>query len=824
MSELSIVKRSARLLLIGCAAVPLAWTVPAFAQEEEATAAVPETEDATGDIIVTARKRSESLTTAPLSISAVAGESLAQQGVTNLEQLSSSIPNVQIGRSPQTASINIRGIGSGGNRGFEQSVGMYIDGIYMARSRQYLQPMIDLERVEILRGPQGTLFGKNTVAGAINIITAAADLGNAFKYDVSADFEPEFDTKRFTAIVSAPLTDTLGLRLAGRLESTDGYVENVQRNTDEPAEKVKFIRGSLNFEPSSAFSAVGRFSYTDRETKGSARVIRVFTPSLGTGLGLTSRIGAIAAPLANPAFGASTGPIDRYTSFTGNLNEAQNDFDNQEILNASLNAKVDLGWGQITSVTGYTDLKYDIVQDVDFLPVNLVQNGEGEDFSQISQELRLSFDRIGPISGILGVYYEEQDLLATATTKVDGTLGGLASQIVGRPTIFAAVIPGVGLTTLPAIGRSSAFNQDASTFAAFGELTVNFSDAFRADLGLRYSHDKKDARKSAGLFGSDANTLAVLPSGVATGALTAPQTGLLRSIMGSSFATFPHDQQLSRTENHVTPSINVQYDVAPNAIAYVSWSKGFKSGGFNFSPDTATSTGAVGPGTEFEDETVKAFEAGLKGRFLDNRARASIALFQADYKNLQVTSFRGTQFVVGNAGAVRSKGVEFETEVAATDWLKIGGAVSYLDSSYKSFAAAPCTIQQLATRGPTCVQDLSGRTTPFASKWSGNIHADVTAPVGGNLEARARVDVNWRSSMYLDGDLDPNVRQGGYAKVNARIALGGEDGRWEVGVFGRNLTNKATYTFSLDAPLSAGAFVAGIEEPRVIGLQLRIKN
>lgn len=824
MSRYPTLKRAAYALLAGCA-LPIAGVMPAMAQEAPVEAKVATDEVGTDDIVVTARKRSESLSTAPLSISAVGGERLANQGVTNLEQLSASIPNVQIGRSPQTASINIRGIGSGSNRGFEQSVGMYIDGVYMARSRQYLQPMIDLERVEILRGPQGTLFGKNTVAGAINIITATAAAGEAFGFDVSGDYEPEFDTVRATASFSAPLTDTLGVRVAGRWETTDGYVNNVQRGTTEPAEKVKFIRGSINFEPSDTFSIIARASYTDRNIEGTNRVIRVFNPSLGTGLSLNSRIGAVAALLANPAFGASNGEtIDRYTSYTGNLNDSPNDYDNQEIVNASLNAKLDLGWAELTSVTGYTELNYDIVQDIDFLPVNLVQNGENEDFSQISQELRLAFKDVGPVSGILGIYYEAQDLLATATTKIDGTLGGFAPRIVPVPTLFAAVIPGVGLTTLNAIGRASSFDQDSTTFAVFGEATINFSDKLRADLGLRWSRDKKDARRQAGLFGSDPNTLAVLPTGVATGALTAPQTGLLRSIMGSSFATFPHDQLLSRTEKHLTPSVNVQWDITQGAVAYASWSKGFKSGGFNFSPDSATPTGGIGPGTEFEDETVSAFELGVKGRFIDNRLRASLALFRADYEDLQVTSFRGTQFIVGNAAEVRSQGVEFETEFVASDNFKLGGALSYLDSGYKNFATAPCTIQQLATSGPTCVQDLSGRTTPFASKWSGSVHADLTVPVSDSLEGRFRIDTNWRSSMFLDGDLDPNVKQGGYAKINARVALGAEDGRWEVALFGRNLTNKATYTFSLDAPLSAGAFVAGIEEPRAIGIQLRFKN
>ena len=818
----SIRNKTRLALTMGVAASALAYGAPALARQ---TAEAPVANVALEEIVVTARKRAETLETAPLSVAAVSGEKISQQGVTTLEQLSSSMPNVQIGRSAQTASINIRGIGSGGNRGFEQSVGMYIDGVYMARSRQFLQPMIDLERVEVLRGPQGTLFGKNTVAGAVNIITATPTPGAPFAYDFTADTEPKFDTYRATGILSGSIGENLGLRLAGRWETTDGYVHNEQRHTDEAASTTKFLRGSLAWEPTDAVKVVARLGYTKSEVDGTNRVIRVFNPALGVGLPINSRIAVIAAPFANPKFGASDGgAIGKWTSFTGNLNESPNDTDDQKILNGSVNATWDLGWGQLTSVTGYTSLKYDLVHDVDFLPVNLVQNHETEDFDQASQELRLAFEKRGHLSGIVGAYYETQDLLAGATTKVDGTMGGLAQSLIGRSTLFAGVIPGAGLTLLPAIGRSSTFDQDATTLAVFGEATWAFTDSFRADFGLRWSQDEKDVALVAGLFGSDPNVLAVLPSGVATGALTPAETTLLRSVMGSSFATYPHDQDLSRKEKHVTPTVNLQWDLAEGAMGYLSWSRGFKSGGFNFSPDSSTPAGAPGPGTEFEDETVEAWELGLKSKFFDNRARASVALFRSDYENLQVTSFRGTSFVVGNAAAVRSQGLEAEGEVAASSWMTVGGALSYLDSSYSSFANAACTIQQQAATPVGCKQDLTGKTTPFAPKWSSTVHVDLKHQVGDALIARARVDANYRSELYLDGTLDPNVLQGGYTKFNARLSIGADSGRWEVAVFGRNLTNEATYTASVNAPLGAGAFMASIEEPRTVGLQLRIKN
>lgn len=812
-------------LLAGAALAGLLPVQGALAQDAPAETTTETAPEGLSVIVVTARKREETIDTAPVSITAVSGETLVQNGVSTLEQLSAGLPNVEIGRGPQTATINIRGVGSGVNRAFEQSVGLYVDGVYQARARQFLQPLVDIERIEVLRGPQGTLFGKNTVAGALNITTATADPGDPFMFEVTGDWEPAFDTWRGTAIVSAPIADTLALRVAGRLETTDGYLRNLQRGTDEPATDVAFLRGSLTWEAADNLRAVASASYTERDVEGSNFVIRAFDPALGTGLPLTSRIAALAAPLANPAFGPSTGgTVGRYESFTGNLAFAPNDFDDQQFINASLNVDWELGNVTITSVTGYTDMRYDLRQDIDFLPTNLLQNRETEDFRQYSQEIRVAVNDLGPFDVIVGGYFEDQRLEIGHSTLVDGTLGGLASRLAGVPTVFAANLPGVGVVTLPQIGRVTFFDQDTQTFALFGEVTWRITDRLRVDAGLRWSDDTKNVHKQVALFGSDPDQLAVLPTGASTGVLGAPQTALLRAVMGASFATFPSNQFLNRQENHVTPSVNVQYDLTDDAIAYFSYSEGFKSGGFNFSADTSLPNGDPGPGTEFEDERVNAFEIGVKGRFLDNRLRASLAAFREDFNDLQVTSFQGTQFVVGNAAQVRSQGIEFETEVFVADWLTLGGALSYLDSTYRNFPGASCTLAQSVTGGgPRCTQDLSGRRTPFAPQWSGNAFADVTAPLTDNLTAKGRVDVNFRSASFLDVDLDPLVRQSAYGKINARIAIGDKDGRWEAAVFGRNLTNRATYTFSVDAPLGAGAFMASIEERRIVGVQLRYR-
>jgi len=273
------------------------------------------------EIVVTARKRSETLQDAPLAVSAVSGEKMDDQGVTTLEQITATVPGLQIGRGAQTSNIAIRGVGSGINKGFEQSVGMYIDGIYQPRSRQFTQALVDVERVEVLRGPQGLLFGKNTVAGAIKMESRNALVGDEFAATLSAGFEPEFGTQRYTGIVSGSLSDTVAARLVLRSATTDGYVSNELRNKDELERDDTLARLSVTWEPSDNFSLVGKLSHVEMEGKGSELTITTADYSLipayaGSGR-VSSVLGSIALSAGLVPFEVSDGGAS-YDSYNGN--------------------------------------------------------------------------------------------------------------------------------------------------------------------------------------------------------------------------------------------------------------------------------------------------------------------------------------------------------------------------------------------------------------------------------------------------------------------------------------------------------------------------
>ena len=804
------------------------------------------------EVIVTARKLTENLMDSPVAVSVVSGGEMDREGITNLEQLSAKIPSLQLGRSALASSIYIRGIGSGINLGFEQSVGMYMDGLYQIRSRQFTQSMVDLERVEVLRGPQSLLFGKNTVAGAIKVETASPNLGEDFSGYLAADVEPEYSTTRGTAVLSGDLTDSLAARLALRYQETDGYVDNKLINKDVQQRDDTLARLSLLWQPTDSLRLLGKVAHTKMDNSlGIEQVNPVVDKSLLEGalagenqLPLTNVVGAIAA-FAVPGFSAANGSKE-YDSWTGNLDWAPYDEEEVEATQATLRVDWDLDQYTLTSLTGYNRFQFEQQHDVDFNPGNVVGGANDEDVELWSQELRIASSFDGRFNFTAGFYYEEQELDVNANPTIDGTLGGVTGQL--PASSLSPLLPDVPLSALgvnsiwngivffgqdpaaaPLIGaeqnviyRKTTNHNDNDTSAVFVELTFDLTETLTLDIGARYSEDTKKTKKQAALgVGPPGSQLVVVDAnGVPTGALD-PQNTALVSYSWALLETFPHNQNLDRDEDHLDPSVRLRWDATDDIMTYLSYTEGYKSGGFNASGDTANPDGTPGSGTEFEDEEATAWELGVKASFWDNRGRLSTTLFYTEIDNLQVTSFRGTTFIVDNAAELTSQGVEMEAQFAVTDSWELGGAMAYLDSEYDDFKNAPCTIYQVAAVGLDCSQDLSGKRGPNAPEWSGTIYSRYVYSLGNNMRIRFDVDASYKDDYFLDGDLDSNTLQDSYYKVNARIGLAGADDGWEVALYGRNLTDETTYTYATDAPLSAGIYGGWVEEPRIIGLQGR---
>ncbi len=799
------------------------------------------------EVLVTARKKEESLMDAPVAVTVVSGASMEREGITNLEQLATRVPGLQLGRAAQTSSIYIRGIGSGINKGFEQSAGMYVDGIYQVRSRQFTQSLVDLARVEVLRGPQSLLFGKNTIAGAIKVESASPVLGEQFNGSVTLDVEPEYGTVRGTGVVSGDITDNLAGRFAVRYQETDGYVENVLINEDVAAKDDTMYRGTLVWAPVDTLSITGKFSHTESNGDGIEQVNNVIDPSLLQGfgsnnLGLTAVMGSIAA-FQVPGYDPKTGTKD-YESWTGNSDFGK-DTEDSESNQASLLVNWELGNYTLTSLTGYTDFDLQQYHDVDFQPGNVVHSDEFEELETFSQEFRIASNYDGRFNFSAGVYYEEQELVIQNTPYLDGTLGGVFGQL--PASSLSPALPDIPLSALginsiwngrvfaaqnpaaaPLIGaeqdviwRTSRNDVDTETLAAFVEFTFDLTDNLFLDLGGRYSEDTKENHKRGSMgVGSPGQEVLVFNSdGTPTGALDAQNSALV-AVAWSLIDTYPQDNKLKREEDHFDPSVRLRWDMSDNTMTYASYTTGYKSGGFNSSADTANPDGSPGEGTEFNDETAEAWELGVKSTVWGGRARVSATLFRTELDDQQVTSFRGTTFLVENAATLISQGLELETQVAVSDSWELGGSLAYLDSEYEDYSAAPCTIQQTAAI-EDCVQDLSGERAPNAPEWSGTVYASFEHSLGDNMLFRFNANAAYKDDYFLDGDLDPNTLQESYVKINARIGLSSADDTWEVALYGRNLTDESTYTFVTDAPLSAGIYGAWAEEPRIVGLQAR---
>jgi iron complex outermembrane recepter protein len=811
------------------------------------------------EVVVTARKRSESLSDTPVAVVALSGSSMDDAGITNLEQVSGKVPGLQLGRAAQSTSVFIRGIGSGVNLAFEQSAGMYIDGVYQSRSRAFSQSMVDLQQVEVLKGPQGILFGKNTIAGAIKVETTNPVVGEEFGGSFAVDVEPELGLERGTLVLFGSPTDTLATRLAVRQQTSDGYIDNLQRDADEQEKDDSLVRLSVAWEPTDNLQVLTKYSRVTMDSEGKEVVNPVFDTSLlndflaGTSqLGPESVLGSIAA-LSFPGFQASSGG-GSYDSYIGNT--AYRPTDEEELNSEQFSLKVewDVDDYTFTSLSAYTDFEFTQDHDIDFGPGNLIHADQEEENTLFSQEFRLASNYDGPFNFVAGLYYEEQDLTLASETFIDGTLGGVFSQL--PASTFDPTAP-AGLT-LGDLGINSVFNgtlqamldpaaaplaglevdsivrnpfneQESKTFAAFLETSYDFSEELTLELGLRYSEDSKEMKKTNSLgIGVPGNVDALIGidgTPTASGA-TNPNTALVYASW-ASLSTFAHNETLERTEYHLDPSAKLIWHATEDTMVYLSYTEGYKSGGFNNSPDTAQAApsgsapfaGELLDSVSYESEEAKAWELGVKSELLDGRARVSATLFQTQIENLQVGSFQGTTFIVGNAAETTSRGIELDGELALTPEIRVGAAIAYLDSEYDSYEDAPCTISQIAATVGNCSQDLTGKTGVNAPEWSGSTYIDFNRDVGSGMEFKAHMDVNYKSEFYLDGDLDPNTLQDGIIKINARVALASIDETWEVALYARNLTDEVTHSFMSDSPLSAGLYLATTEEPRVLGLQ-----
>ena len=819
------------------------------------------------EVIVTAQKRAENLQDVPISVTAVDGEKIQDNTIMNFSALADFVPSLHIAEASVNTNIYMRGIGSGNNRGFEQSVGMYLDGVYLGRGRQYRSALLDVERVEVLRGPQGTLFGKNTVAGAINISSASPIVGDGPSGEINASVE-ENGGAIYEGFVQGG-GDTLAVRAAFRYRETDGYVYNAYLDEDEGAIEETGGRLTVVWEPTDSFSANFKYTNMQRDRVGSNSASWLYLqepersdPTPGVGVPQRTAFASIAYALMDihfPDFPDIAGAD--FTTYKDNgygLSKDDGigiglrpDSSEDELENYSLNMSWEIGGGTLSSVTGIAKYEYFDDVDVDWLPLQFIDRSDQHDFDQFSQEIRWAADIGDRFNYTVGAYYDDNELDMKGQVQVDTNFDGLTPATFGAPNLlFLLGLPG-GYNANQ-ISRNHDFSQTTESWAVFAQGTFALTDSLRVTAGLRYTEEEKEAvsdqklgDSNCGMFGVPDTSLPGCENGYGFGLAVA---------QNNVFNTYNKYWTGARKTDDLSPSVNVQWDVSDDSMLYASFSQGFKSGGFSATDDGEPGDYAVSqvapPGAistvpnqdfEFDDESVDAFEVGGKHEFLDGAMRLNWAAFYSEYDNLQTTVFNGTSFSVKNAASSTVQGLEVDWLFQLSDAIRVGANFAYLDATYDDFRDGPCNALQLdASRpgptlpvtcgtpaaladpnpGPYSVNDLSGYRTLFASEWSGNAFIDLRMPIGG-MELFGGLDLNYRSEFDSAGDSDPLDIIPSYTKVNARIGLSGD--YWEVMAYGRNIFDEVAYQQSFDTPILAGSHTRFMDEGAVFGVRGTLK-
>ncbi|SKB95357.1 TonB-dependent receptor [Sphingopyxis flava] len=721
------------------------------AEAQEAAPLAGEARD--GDIIVMAQKRAESVRDVPLAISAFSGETLEDANVTQLFDVQRLAPSLRIdlGARADKPRIVIRGIGSSGGTAIEPSVATFMDGVYIPREGATLATYLDIDAVEILRGPQGTLFGRNASVGAISLRSAAPRFENSGKLTAEYGTGNRFKLGGYLNVADG---DKFAVRVAAQGENFEGLYRNALTGGRVGGVNSFAGRVSLRARFSEQVEDTLRVGYSQRRGND------YFTPYLLMPDTFPSAAGR-ATYLARFA-GIGSNNVD-LTPFDRTINQYVDDLLDEKQL-------------QISNELAFTtdgDFQIKLISGVNRWEVN--QRGhhvfgaetptgiQYQHSRSTSHQEELQFitpdDFLMPgLSAVAGLYYFEEDLVIDEDFQIARD---------GCNLLFAGN-PALGTCLAGSNSRATDVNYDQTTdsIAAYAQLTYKLAPTLDLTLGTRWSQDKKDA-----LF--DARPVQAIGA-IFTGTETTP---------------------LALKQSRVTWRANLAWKPTDDAMLFASYTTGFKSGGFN----SAASNVVLGQTREVRPETVKSYEIGAKTSWLDNALQLDVVLYQMDIKDFQDRAFTGVTFAVRNAGGVRNRGVETDISIRPADWFRLSGGVAYLDSEFTSYPGAS------ALPGLPGTQDLKGTRPTFTPKWSGTLGAEFNGDLGSGMRWLLRGDMNFTSKANIGGvnDNNPDTVQDGYALFSARATLSGPDDRWSISLFGANLTDKGYCTSYAYQPFGA---------------------
>lgn len=754
---------------------------PVLAQQASQPSASQDEPTVIDEIIVTATKREERLIDVPVAVTAVGAEQLQNSGVSDIRELTGLAPSVQF-QTPgggADSSIRIRGVGTTStNPGLESSVGVVIDGVTRARTGVALSELGDLERIEVLRGPQGTLFGRNTSSGLINVITRAPSF-SGFNGRLEGTYG-DFSNMRVAGAVNIPIADNAAFRVEASSETRDGFYQD--QNSQETLDNLdrQFVRAKLRYEPSENLTWNFSADYTNRDENCCVAVLAIAGPTYGL-------VNTLAAAHGDAGY-TSTNPFDRQaTKTTGRQNQ-------EDIIDWGLSAQADweLGWGTLTSITAYRSWEAARSQDFDHSGADLgffAPDGLKQGFDVFTQEVRLQGTH-GIVDWLVGAYYSDEDVLNDSAYRMGADYpliyGGAATF---QPTTLAAFTPGDGAR---GIGEQS--GRDISFFT---HNIINVTDALSITAGLRYTNNKKSIDFRGENFNPACDSAVATSDAAGITRFCAPFWDTRMNPAGDSD---------SRSEDAVTGTFNIAYEFASNINAYASYSRGYKSGGYNF--DRAGFTTPATPNAAdlaFKEETVDAYEVGLKTEFFDRRLTANMAIFHQKFEGFQLIEYTGINFVVRSLSEAITEGAELEVTWRPMDGLTITNGLSYTDAYYPTNAGN---------------STYSGKEMEQSPDWVNVTSVTYEFPITDGLTGVAYIDNRYSSEFYTGG-FDPNRVQPSFSVANARFSLRGPDESWSVDLWARNVFDKDYYRRVLPATFQTGSYSAFLGDPRTYGITLR---
>ena len=786
-----------RYVLAGVA-LAIGVTPAALAQDDQVTL---------DEITVTAAYREQSLQDVPVSISAVTGDRLVETGFQKAEDIQFLVPNFNINETGIATNIFIRGIGSGINQGFEQSVGTYIDGVYFGRAQQIRAPFLDLERIEVLRGPQSILFGKNSVAGALNISTAGPTEQFEGRFFASNEFE--HNETVLEGVLSGPFSDNVRGRVAARTRQLDGYVSNATLGTDEPEREDWTVRGTLEVDLTDDLTAtlkaeIGEFDVLGRNIE----VVNEQPAAVGPFTGLR---------YSEILFGGFAQDPSVLNTTQDGIRSGNGDFSYNESQTFSLTLDWGIGENDFESITAISDFEYDEFCDCDFTGANIFGAALQEEYSQFSQEFRLRSPVRDTFDWIAGFYFQTSDHDYQDQIVVE------ANSIL-VPAINAQA-PGAG-TLVAATQAARVANVENDVISAFAQVNWHLSDTFTLQVGGRVTKDERDGNRTLRIESLDGTPLTLADPNVGSAVVYAnlfrisstqladiaglgdPGAQALLALLGE------HPVSGSRDETKFSPEIKGVWTLSDEAMIYLSWANGFKSGSFDFRANNRSFYADMATSFEFDDEEASNFELGGKFTLAGGSAEINAAAFFTDFEDLQISIFDGTLgFNVGNAATADIIGLELDGRWAATENLTITGGLALIDFEFSDFRNGQCYFGQtpnvdLNNDGTPELCDYTGKSNQAVADFQANVSFNHVMPMGGDMEIRTVVDVMHMGEYDASATFDPALVQDAYTTFNARVGYGPGDGSWEIALLGKNLSDENYLTFGGDVPLAGSTFGA----------------